>query len=187
MPHLCLLCLPTRTGFNNIGRCLNEISLVGFQQTCLAWWVFTLVSVRILIPLLTMMSPVVVRRAFVQWVVYYSLLWTLCSICSTFRVTLTMVISSGMSEPSSVLHSRQGTSQLKQTGMSTGKVDASFKAYAWSMLGYQDSFLCHWSWHHSTSFPVALSPGTQSSVKALILSSIILSLKWLISLVSSNL
>ena len=62
---------------------------------------------------------------------------SICGICSKLRMALTVVISSGISKPSSVLHSGQGVPQLKQTGKSTnqGKVDGSFKAYAWSLLG----------------------------------------------------
>ena len=53
------------------------------------------------------------------------------------RMAFAVDISSGISSPSSVLHSGQGTPQLKQTGMSTnqGMMVGSLTEYATSLLG----------------------------------------------------
>ena len=53
------------------------------------------------------------------------------------RMTFAVDISSGISSPSSVLHSGQGTPQLKQTGMSMnqGMMEGLLTEYATSLLG----------------------------------------------------
>ena len=72
--------------------------------------------------------------------------------------------SCGMSSPSSVQDSGQGTPQLKQTGMllNQGIVQGSLTEKAQFSLGCAGSFLHHWSWHHSIILFVGLSPGFHS-------------------------
>ena len=97
--------------------------------------------------------------------------------------------SCGMSSPSSVRHSGQGTPQLKQTGMSLnqGIVKGSLTEKAQFSLGYAGSFLRHWSWHHSIILFVGLSPGFHPSVAVLISASSILAFKWSNGLASNSL
>lgn len=61
----------------------------------------------------------------------------ICLISRKLRMAFAIDIYSGISKPSSVLHSGQGTPQLKQTGMSTNQdmVDGSLTEYAVSVLG----------------------------------------------------
>ena len=97
--------------------------------------------------------------------------------------------SCGMSSPSSVRHSGQGTPQLKQTGMSLnqGIVKGSLTEKAQFSLGYAGSFLRHWSWHHSIILFVGLSPGFHPSVAVFISASSILAFKWSNGLASNSL
>ena len=97
--------------------------------------------------------------------------------------------SCGMSSPSSVRHSGQGTPQLKQTGMSLnqGIVQGSLTEKGQFSWGYAGSFLRHWSWHHSIIPFVGLSPGFHPSVAVLTSSSSILAFKWSKGLASNSL
>ena len=97
--------------------------------------------------------------------------------------------SCGMSSPSSVRHSGQGTPQLKQTGMSLnqGIVKGSLTEKAQFSLGYAGSFLRHWSWQHSIILFVGLSPGFHPSVAVFISASSILAFKWSNGLASNSL
>ena len=97
--------------------------------------------------------------------------------------------SCGMSSPSSVRHSEQGTPQLKQTGMSLnlGIVQGSLTEKAQFSLGCAGSILRHLSWHHSIILFVSLSPGFHSSVAVLTSASSILSFKWSKGLASKQL
>ena len=97
--------------------------------------------------------------------------------------------SCGMSSPSSVRHSGQGTPQLKQTGMSLnqGIVKGSLTEKAQFSLGYAGSFLRHWSWQHPIILFVGLSPGFHPSVAVFISASSILAFKWSNGLASNSL
>ena len=123
------------------------------------------------------------------WFRWCILLTRFFTYCPEVEKGMAVDNSCGMSSPSSVRHSGQGTPQWKQTGMSLnqGIVQGLLTEKARFSLGCAGSFLRHWSWHHSIILFVGLSPGFHPSVAVLTSASSILAFKWSKGLASKQL